>query len=379
MAGESNDGTTTVRLIDAGRTSMLRAQALHHGIADAMGLEDPPVVVLAEPDGAFVSVGAHQDVMREIDVQSCVNTGTSIIRRATGGPAVLLSDSDTLVHFILPRIRPEARTSASGLYARFAEPLIRTWQTFGLAAEQGAWGGISFGRYRIGGVHAGQVGNALIVGGNLLRTFDADVLAQRASLPSDEVREQLRATIREGVARANRPLERDSVTETLLDHIGATLGWTPAPSALRDDERAAVEAREMQMGDSRHVFSGGQRMARAELRAMRGLALVDLVHRGAGGLVRLRMLERAGVIEDIEITGELTSLPSDGLDRLASRLIGLRRDAPDLATRIQAQMGLLGIELSGVTAADLANTLRPIVRVAGPDPLDLLFGDGQQH
>ncbi|HKU95360.1 MAG TPA: hypothetical protein VJR58_08795 [Vineibacter sp.] len=379
MVGEASDGTTTVRLIDAGGTSILRAQALHAGIADAMSLDDTPVVVLANPDAAFVSVGAHQDVMREVDVQSCVNTDTPIIRRATGGPALVLSADDTLVHVVLPRIRPEARIGLGGLYTRFAEPLVRTWHTFGLPVEHDAWGGISFGRYRVGGVQAGLVGHTLIVGGNLLRTFDADTIAQRASLPSDEVRTQIRDAVRDGVGRANRPLESAVVREVLLDHVGSTLGWTMEPSSLRDDELAAVERREAQMGTSEHVFSGGRRLARGELRAVRGLALVDLIHRGAGGLVRLRLLERAGVIEDIEITGELTCLPVDGLETLASRLIGLRRDAPDLAGRIHSQVGLLGLELSGVTAADLATALRPVMRPAGPDPLDLLFGDGQEH
>ncbi len=380
MMGEVNSRTTTVRLIDAGRTSILRAQALHHGIADAMNLDDTPVVVLADPDGRFVSAGAHQDAMREIDMQSCVNTDTPVIRRATGGPALVLSSDDTLVHFVLPRVRPEARIGLGGLYVQFAEPVIRTWRTFGLPVEHDAWGGISFGRYRVGGVQAGRVGNTLIIGGNLLRTFDAEIIAQRASLPSDEIRAQIRDTVRDGLARANRPLDDTVVREVLLDHVGSALGWTLEPSSLRDDELAAVEQREAQMGTSEHVFSGGRRLARAELRAVRGLALVDLVHRGAGGLLRLRLLERAGVIEDIEITGELTCLPVDGLEKLASRLIGLRRDAPDLAARIHGHVGLLGLELSGITAADIATALRPVVRpVGGPDPLDLLFGAGQEQ
>ena len=380
MADEANGGTATVRLIDAGRTPILRAQALHHGIADAMGLDDTPVVVLANPDATFVSAGAHQDVMREIDMQSCVNTDTPVIRRATGGPALVLSSDDTLINFVLPRVRPEARIGLGGLYARFAEPVVRTWRSFGLPVDHDAWGGISFGRYRVGGVQAGRIGNTLIVGGNLLQTFDADTIAQRASLPSDEIRTQIRDSVRDGLARANRPLEGTIVREVLLDHVSSALGWTLQPSSLRDDELAAVERREMQMGSAEHVFSGGRRMARAELRAVRGLALVDLIHRSGGGLVRLRLLERAGVIEDIEITGELTCLPVDGLEALASRLIGLRRDAPDLAARIHSQIGLLGLELSGVTAADIATALRPFVRrPGGPDPLDLLFGDGQAH
>ncbi|MCW5745707.1 MAG: lipoate--protein ligase family protein [Alphaproteobacteria bacterium] len=375
-----DDAAAVVRLIDAGRVSPLQAQAMYHGVADAMAPGDAPVVVLADPDSSFVSAGAYQDVAREIDLQSCVNTNTPVIRRATGGPAVMLTANDTMIHFVLPRGRTEAAGSAGGLYARFAEPLIRTWRAFGLPVEHGAWGGISLDRYRIGGVQAGVIGAVAVVGGSILQNVDADTIVQRASLPSDEVRDQLRQTIRERLSRAtNRPPDRDSVRESLLGHVSGTLGWTLRPAALRDDEVAAIDQRAAQMADTSHVYSGGRRMALAELRAGRGLALVDLVHRGSGGMVRLRLLERAGVIEDIEITGELTSMPHDGLGKLEPRLVGLRRDAPDLATRIQVEMGLLGVELPGVTATELASALRPIVRPPGPDPLDLLFGNAAEQ
>jgi lipoate-protein ligase A len=373
-------GSVVARLIDVGDISPLRAQTLHHGIADAMVPGDAPVVVMADPLAPFISVGVHQDVAREVDLQSCVQTNTPIIRREIGGPAAVLSAGDMLVHVVLPRGRPEAASAASGLYARFTEPVIRTWRSFGLPVELGPWGAIHLDRYRVTRLHAGLIGHAVVVGGSIVRHFDPDIIAQRAGLPSDRLREQMRDTIRQHLARAtNRPADRTAIKEALLGHIGDVLGWRLEPAAPTDAELEAIGRRETQMADAAHVYAGGQRMARAELRAIGGLALVDIVHHGAAGMVRLRLLERAGVIEDLQITGELTALPADGLERLAARLVGLRRDAPDLATRIQVQLGLLGIEVPGVTAVDLATALRPVVRPAGIDPLDLLFGGAAQE
>jgi lipoate-protein ligase A len=376
--GATGEGAATVRLIDAGATSPLRAQAMYHGVADAMTPDAPPVLLLADPQSSFISAGLYQDVMREIDVQSCVNTGTPIIRREIGGPAAVVSDKDTLVHFVLQRHRPEAAFSAAGLLARFAEPLRRTWDSFGLPAEHSAWGGLSLERYRVSGVQVGTAGNSVIVGGVLMHEFDAEVIAQRASVPSDETRTQLRDLVRERLERANRPPDRAAVREALIGHVGEALGWTLQESSLSDDEQAAIERREEQMAQASHVYCGGRRMAQAELRTGRGLNLVDLVHRGSAGLVRLRLLERAGVIEDIDITGEFMAVPSDAVEKLMPRLVGLDRNAPDLATRIHAAMGMLGLQLTGVTAVDLATALRPVVPRVGPDPLDLLFGDDSQ-
>jgi lipoate-protein ligase A len=376
MTNEATTGeaATGVRLIDAGCTSPLRAQALYHGIADAMTPGDLPVVVLAEPDAPFVSVGAHQDVSREVDTQACARSNMPIIRRATGGPALTLSANTMMVHFVLPRGRPEVGGSAVVLYGRFTEPLVRAWQAFGLPVERCAWGGIELARYRMAGVQAGMVGKALVVGGSLVTDFDADTIVRQASLPSDHIREQIRDMIRQRLSQAGRPIDRAAVKAALSAGVGDALGWILQESALRDDEQAAIERRAAQMVQMRHLLAGGQRMANANMRATGGLKLVDLVHRSAGGLVRLRLLERAGVIEEIEITGELTSLPADGLEKLAAGLVGLRRDAPDLAVRIHGRMGLLGLELPGITAAELAAALKPVSLPAGRHALDVLFG-----
>jgi lipoate-protein ligase A len=371
MADQPAGGNTRARLIDVGSVPPLTAQATCHGIADAMQADDPPAVVLAGPESGFVSVGACQDVMREIDVQACISLKVPLIRRETGGPALWLSADDLLVHVVLPRSRPEARSGVSGLYARFAEPFVATWNAFGLQAERGAWGGIMLDRYRVGGIQAGLVRDVVIVGGSLLVTFDADLLARRASLPSEQLREQIHETVREAVSRAQRPPTRQGVREVMLDRMASALDWTLEPSPLRDDELAAISRRELQMADEEHIFQGGRRMARAELRATGGVTMADLTYRGAGGQIRLRLLERSGAIAEIEITGDLTCLPSDGLERLAPRLVGLRRDAPDLAARIHGQMGLLGVELAGITAAELAIALRP--PPPAPDPMAQLL------
>jgi lipoate-protein ligase A len=335
------------------------------------------VVVLANPDSDFLSIGVHQDVSREIDVYAAASQETPIYRRETGGPALFLSANDLMVHFVVPRGRPEARGNATGLYQRFAEPLVRTWQGCGLPVEHGAWGGIRLERYRVGVVHAGIVGNAVVVGGSLVPDFDADTIAQQASLPSYEMRERMRDQVRELLSRAaGRPSGRAAVKDALLSHMADALSWTARDSELRDDELAAIDWRETQMLDREHRFMGGRRMANAELHARGGLRLVDVVHRGSGGLVRLRFLERDGAIADIEITGELTCLPADGLEKLATRLVGLRRDAPDLGARIQLQVGLLGLELPGVTAGNLAATLRPPPVLPPPDPFEMAFRGG---
>ncbi|HJQ56901.1 MAG TPA: hypothetical protein VJ890_08335 [Vineibacter sp.] len=381
MTSEATSGAGTVaRLIDIGGAVPLLAQALYHGIADAMRPGDAPVLAIADPTAPFVSAGVHQDVAREIDLKACLQSNTPIIRRETGGGAVVLSAGAMMVHVVLPRAHDEAATTAAGLYGRFGEPILRTWRSFGLPAEPGAWGGVLLDRYHVARLHVGLIGHAMVISGSLVRHFDPDTIAQRASLPSDHLRGQMRDAIRGYLTRStNRLADRTSIKASLLGHMEDVLGWRLEEASLRDEEQAAIARRETQMADSMHVFSGGQRLARAELRAIGGLALVDLVRYGAAGMVRLRLLERAGVIEDLQITGELTVLPTDGLERLAPRLIGLRRDAPDLATRIQAQIALLGIELPGVTAAELATALRPVVRPAGVDPIMLLFGSAPQQ
>ncbi len=357
MADGVTDGVG-VRLIDAGRVAPLQAQAIHHGVADAMALGHEPVVVLADPETPFISIGAHQDVSREIDLRFCRHNDLPVLRRATGGPALWLAPNNMMVHIIVPRARPESSGPVGPLYVRFVEPLLRTWQAFGIPVTRAIWGGVELARYRIGGLQIGFVGTTLMVGASLVTDFDPDTIARQAGLPSDVIRGRIGDVIREQLSQAGQAPDRAAVKDALLAHLGSLLGWTLQESTLRDDERAAVARREAQMVQIRHLHAAGQRLANADQRARDGLTVVNCAHRGTGGLAHLRLLERAGVIEEIEITGELLPLSSDGLDKLAARLVGLRRDAPDLALRIQNALNLAGLELPGLTATEIAMVLR---------------------
>ncbi len=64
-----------IRLIDAGRVTALRSQALYHGLAYARTAATPDTVVLATPGEEYVCIGFHQDAAEELDLDYCRAAG----------------------------------------------------------------------------------------------------------------------------------------------------------------------------------------------------------------------------------------------------------------------------------------------------------------
>ena len=85
-----------------------------------------------------------------------------------------------------------------------------------------------------------------------------------------------------------------------------------------------------------------------------GVHLTEGCHKAPGGLLRARMLERDGVIVDLELCGDVDCLPAATLMDLARRLCGARLDDPRLGERVASLMQRLGVAAPGMSAGDVA-------------------------
>ncbi|MBS0002936.1 MAG: lipoate--protein ligase family protein, partial [Thioalkalivibrio sp.] len=94
-----------------------------------------------------------------------------------------------------------------------------------------------------------------------------------------------------------------------------------------------------------------------------GTYLVEGLHKAPGGLIRVRMLTRDNVLEDLEFSGDFTVFPADGVERLAGRLRGVtlpmssEADTARLQDHIAHEMTDLGLDIPGVHAGDFLSAL----------------------
>jgi lipoate-protein ligase A len=345
-----------LRVIDFGLVSALRSQAAWYGVARRLGPADDPVLVLCEPAEPYVCIGLNQDAELELDRDFCAANGIGILRRRLGGGAVLLDRHQMIFHFIFPEHAVPRRPEE--LYPHFIEPVLRTYRDFGIDARYRPLNDIHVGGRKIGGTAAALLGEAAVLGGMFLFDFDGAMMARCLRVPSEKFRDKLCAGLEDYVTSMRRLLgeapSRREVAVAFVAHAARSLGIAAAADAARSDEAAAIAAEERHLVDPQWLGRIGRKLVPGGVKLAAGVHLTEGCHKAPGGLLRARMLERYGVIVDLELSGDIDRLPAAALTDLARRLCGARLDDPRLGERVASLMRRLGVAAPGMSAGDVA-------------------------
>jgi lipoate-protein ligase A len=94
----------------------------------------PPTIRFYQWSPAAVSLGYFQDLQKEIDVDVCKNLGIDIVRRPTGGKAVL-HDKELTYSFIIRENHPLVNDSILETYKKISGGIIRGLSYLGIKAE----------------------------------------------------------------------------------------------------------------------------------------------------------------------------------------------------------------------------------------------------
>jgi len=94
----------------------------------------PPTIRFYQWSPPAVSLGYFQDLEKEIDVDVCKNMGIDIVRRPTGGKAVL-HDKELTYSFIIRENHPLVNDSILETYKKISGGIIRGLSYLGIKAE----------------------------------------------------------------------------------------------------------------------------------------------------------------------------------------------------------------------------------------------------
>jgi lipoate-protein ligase A len=344
-----------LRVIDEGFVSALRSQAVWHGIAACLRPGDDPVLTLLNPLDPYVCVGFHQDIALEVDEDFCGAHGIAVLRRRLGGGAVYLDRDQMIFHFIFPRANAPTRNAE--LYARFIDPVVRTYRSLGIRAEYRPLNDIHVDGRKIGGTAAATLDEATVLGGMFLFDFDSTTMAQCLRVPSEKFRDKLASSLEDYVTSMRRLLprvpSRDQVKTAFVRAVADSLNVDPINSPPTDEERVAIAQEERALADPSWHARVGRRFVPRGVKLADGTFLTEGLHKAPGGLIRARLLARDERIVDLELSGDFTCTPASGIAALTSRLTGLALKT-DMDGAIAGLIGELGLDIPGVAAADIA-------------------------
>ena len=348
-----------LRVIDFDTVPALKSQAVYHGLAEAMGPEDDPVLSLVSPSEPYVCVGMHQEIAKEVDEDYCRSRGLQIIRRHVGGGAVYLDGGQLFTHFIYPR--KKAPEFAQNLYPRFIEPVVRTYREIGVNATYRPVNDIQVDGRKIGGTGAASIGEATVMVGSFMFDFDTEEMARCLRVPSEKFRDKLRQTLNDYMTTIAKelpePPARDDLIARFLRHCGDVLGVTPEFDRPNEAEEIAIAEAARRLTDPDWTEVQKRKLVDLGVKISAGLHLTESAHKAPGGLIRTHLLARDGKIADLMLSGDFTCLPPDGIDRLAAALAGTDLTREALETASAAAIAGLALDLPGIAPADLASAI----------------------
>ena len=294
-----------VRLLDLGAVSPLRSQAVYHGLAERMDDAACDTIVLCRPAAPYFCVGHHQVPGEELDLDWCRRRSYPVIQRRIGGGTVFLDERQLFYQCVFHR--RQAPFAVEAIYRRFLTPAVRALQTLGLRASLEAVNEIEVEGRRIAGTGGGQIGEAVVVVGNLLLGFPAEVMARAWRVPSAAFRRLAEEGLRHHLTTLARLLDAppspEEMGRRLVAEYARALGRPLVPGALTAAEEAAIRDAEQML--SRLDQPGARERPRdAALKVTHRVRVREWVWPGGAGPVRVTARLADGRIEALSVAGE---------------------------------------------------------------------------
>ena len=286
-------------------------------------------------------------------------------RREVGGGAVYLDAGQLFVQWVFHR-----NALPGGLEERFAlyiRPLVETYQALGVAAYHRPVNDIHVAGKKIGGTGAAQMGEAEVLVGSLMFTFDKATMARVLKVSSEKMRDKIYESLEQYMTTLDEqvtpPPDRAAVRDLYLARAAAALGRPIVPGAASAAELALATELDARFGSEEWLAQKGA-LRRAGVKINEDVQVVEGAYKAAGGLIRATARLRAGRVDGLELAGDFTLFPAAAVGALQAAAQGIAPARDALTDRFAAAYRDLAIQAPGVTPDDLAAAVMAAVQAA---------------
>ena len=224
-------------------------------------LDPQPVLRFYGWSPATLSLGYAQSYHKEVDEEACLAEGIEIVRRPTGGRAVL-HQYELTYSVIAPEHDPHVSGTVIQSYLKISQALLKGLKALGVPAEIVACSGLNGasssacfdapswyelvvdGRKLVGSAQVRKEG-MLLQHGSILLHFDAELLFRLLKFPNEEIRQRLLTGFMVKACALDEvwthPIEREDLEREICSGFCDIMGIELTRSQLTVQEKALVE------------------------------------------------------------------------------------------------------------------------------------------
>lgn len=193
-----------------------------------------PVLRLYGWKPSAVSIGYFQRLNEEVDVKKCASHGIDVVRRITGGGAVL-HDSELTYSFITRRYPQNIIDS----YKWICDAIIIAINKFGFNSKFSPLNDVVINGKKVSGNAQTRKKNTLLQHGTILLNADIEKMFSVLKVPSEKISDKLITDVRQRVFGLNRTF--DEVAIALKEGFREKFHATLIHDKLSDKEEIETE------------------------------------------------------------------------------------------------------------------------------------------
>jgi lipoate---protein ligase len=196
-----------------------------------------PVLRLYGWKPAAVSIGYFQSIEQEVDIKKCEDLGIDVVRRITGGGAVL-HEQEVTYSFITKIFPANIRES----YRVICEPVVMCLKSLGFDAKFSPLNDITVKNKKVSGNAQTRRENVLLQHGTILLDIDVDKMFSVLKVPSEKIKDKAIQDVKERVMGLKSSF--DEVANQLWQSFGRSFKAEVFSDKARTDE--IIEAKILQ-------------------------------------------------------------------------------------------------------------------------------------
>jgi len=211
---------------------------------------------------------------------------------------------------------------------------------------------------KISGTGAAQMGDHVVLVGNLILDFDYATMAKVLRVPDEKFRDKVFKSMQENLTTIQREIGQvpswEVLTATLTRRFEQVTGPLE-PSQMPAEVYAEVERLIPHCTSDEWLYKRGKRLREREVKIASGVNVVHKVHKAPGGLMRGASEIKDERIVSTSLSGDFFFYPAEKLAALEEALAGVKLD--EVESTIVGFYQAEGIESPGIKPADFARVI----------------------